>query len=44
MNDYIPTIDFTVASVIVFGAVICAVAYSCIDEVKHIWKVKKLIK
>jgi hypothetical protein len=44
MNEYLPSIDYTVASVIVFGALICMVAYNCFDEVKHIWKVKKLIK
>ncbi len=45
MPEIITTIDYTAASaIIVFGAIICMVIYNCIDEVKHIWNVKKLIK
>ncbi len=45
MPEILTTIDYTATSaIIVFGAIICMVAYNCIDEVKHIWKVKKLIE
>jgi hypothetical protein len=44
MFESIPIIDSTTASVILFGLIIYIVAFNCIDEVEHIWKVKKLIK